>query len=38
MTHTQTKLFPNTNIDWLILFKETLAVYIDNYTKAINTK
>jgi hypothetical protein len=34
----RTPNFAITNINWLILFKEIIAVYSDNHAKPINTK
>jgi hypothetical protein len=37
-TSKRTPHFTITKINWLTLFKEIIAVYIENYTKPINTK
>jgi hypothetical protein len=37
-TSKKTQLFTITKINWLMLFKETIAVYFDNHMKSINTK
>jgi hypothetical protein len=36
-TANKTKHFTITKINWLMLFKEIIAVYSENYTKPINT-
>jgi hypothetical protein len=35
-TSKRTPHFSITNINWLMLFKEIIAVYTDNHTKGIN--
>jgi hypothetical protein len=37
-TSKRTSNFATTRINWLMLFKEIIAVYIQNYTKPTNTK
>jgi hypothetical protein len=37
-TSKRTPHFTVTEINWLMLFKEIIAVYIENHTKPINTK
>jgi hypothetical protein len=37
-TSKRTPNFTITNIKWLMLFKEIIAVYSENYEKPINTK
>jgi hypothetical protein len=37
-TAKKTQHFTITKINWLMLFKETVAVYTENHTKHINTK
>jgi hypothetical protein len=37
-TSKRTPHFTITKINWLMLFKEVVAVYSDNHTKPINTK
>jgi hypothetical protein len=37
-TSKRTSHFTITKINWLMLFKELIAVYAANYTKPINTK
>jgi hypothetical protein len=37
-TSKRTPHFTVTKIDWLMLFKEVIAVYSENHTKPVNTK
>jgi hypothetical protein len=37
-TSKRTPHFSITKINWLMLFKEIIAVYIENHAKPINTK
>jgi hypothetical protein len=37
-TSKRTPHFTITKINWLMMFKEIIAVYSDNYAKPINTK
>jgi hypothetical protein len=37
-TSKRTPLFTITKINWLMLFKEIIAVYRDNHTKPVNKK
>jgi hypothetical protein len=37
-TSKRTPHFTITKLNWLTLFKEIIAVYSENHTKAINTK
>jgi len=37
-TSKRTPHFTITKINWLMLFKEIIAVYTENHTKPINTK
>jgi hypothetical protein len=37
-TSTRTPYFTITKINWLMLFKEIIAVYRENHAKPINTK
>jgi hypothetical protein len=37
-TSKRTQHFTITNINWLMLFKEIIAVYGENHAKPINTK
>jgi hypothetical protein len=37
-TSKETQHFAIKNINWLMLFKEIIPVYTENYTRLINTK